>query len=82
VVILPESNTEFKFIKMDEGLMGAQWKWGEPMVKVYGIIEMKQNRMTNVIDHVTSVFVKQVSEFSFNEENVGKDVRYYLYQNK
>ena len=39
VVVIPESsNVEFRYVDMMECAMGAKWKQGEPMVKVYGEI--------------------------------------------
>lgn len=38
VVVIPESSdVEFRYVDMMECAMGAKWKQGEPMVKVYGV---------------------------------------------
>jgi hypothetical protein len=65
VVVTPESpNVEFHYCDMDACRMGAKWKYGEPMVKVYGEIVIKQGNGESLIRHVTSIFYKTVEEFS------------------
>lgn len=69
VVVTPESpNTQFRYRDMSTGLMGCTWKQGEPVVKVYGEIEMKDGNATNIINHTTSIFYKSVNEFTFQKE--------------
>ena len=70
VVVIPESSSlEFQYVDMIEGLMGAEWKYGEPMIKVYGNIEIKIGNATSIIDQVTSIFFKTVPEFSVKKES-------------
>ena len=43
VVVIPESSdVEFHYVDMMECAMGAKWKYGEPMVKVYGEIAVNE----------------------------------------
>lgn len=70
VVVIPEdSDVEFHYIDMMECLMGAKWKCGEPMVKVYGKIILNKENFKSIINSVTSIFIKNVSEFSFKKED-------------
>jgi hypothetical protein len=41
--------------------MGAEWKYGEPMVKVYGAIIVNDQNMKTIIEHTTSIFYKNVA---------------------
>lgn len=66
VMIIPEDpNVEFHYEDMIEGAMGAKWKFGEPLVKVYGEILINNN----IINYSTSIFFKSVPEFSFKKED-------------
>jgi hypothetical protein len=69
VVVIPESSdVEFHYSNMDECFMGAKWKYGEPIVKVYGTIVFKRDNFKSINEYVTTIFFKEVSEFSFEEE--------------
>ncbi len=69
VVVLPESsNVEFPYVDMIECKMGAKWKYGEPMVKVYGEIIVNNRPLELTNNCITSIFYKNVSEFSFKKE--------------
>ncbi|MBS4163762.1 hypothetical protein PRO82_001068 [Candidatus Protochlamydia amoebophila] len=68
VVIIPEgSDVEFHYVDMMECLMGAKWKYGEPIVKVYGEIAVNNENVKCTTDYVTSIFFKTVPEFSFKK---------------
>lgn len=69
VVVFPEPDVEFYYEDMEEVLMGAEWKYGEPMVKVYGEVVFKNASMINDTKCVTSIFFKTVPEFSFKKED-------------
>jgi hypothetical protein len=70
VVVIPESSdVEFHYVDMTECMMGAKWKFGEPMVKVYGEIVINDVNFKSIIDYTTSIFFKTVSEFSFKKED-------------
>lgn len=69
VVVIPESSDiEFHYIDMMEGAMGAKWKYGEPMVKVYGEIVVNNNNLKSTTSYVASIFLKTVPDFSFKKE--------------
>jgi hypothetical protein len=69
VVVIPEgSDVEFHYVDMMECLMGAKWKYGEPIVKVYGEIVANSGNVKSTTDYVTSIFFKTVPEFSFKKE--------------
>lgn len=71
VVVIPESpGVEFHYISMMECLMGAEWKYGEPMVKVNGEIAVNNDNIHSTTDYVTSIFYKTVPEFSFKKEEI------------
>ena len=73
VVVIPEnSDVKFKYEDMIEGAMGAKWKLGEPMVKVYGEFEVNNKEFNLTNNFVTSIFYKTVSEFSFNKDDESK----------
>jgi hypothetical protein len=73
VVVIPESpDVEFHYVDMIEGLMGAKWKYGEPIVKVYGEIAVNKENVKFPIKYVTSIFFKNVPEFSFKKEDGNK----------
>lgn len=73
VVVIPEnSNVEFHYMDMMECAMGAEWKCGEPMVKVYGEIILHDNQFESITDYITSIFFKTVSDFSFTKDNEKK----------
>lgn len=77
VVVIPESSDiEFHYVDMIEALMGAEWKYKEPMVKVYGEIVINKENFHSIINSVTSIFFKTVPEFSFKEEEANK--KHYL----
>ncbi|KIC73240.1 hypothetical protein [Candidatus Protochlamydia amoebophila] len=68
VVIIPEgSDVEFHYVDMMECLMGAKWKYGESIVKVYGEIAVNNENVKSTTDYVTSIFFKTVPEFSFKK---------------
>lgn len=68
VVVIPESsNIEFHYVDMMECAMGAKWKQGEPMVKVYGEIVVNDKNVKSIIKYVTSIFFKTVPDFSFKK---------------
>lgn len=74
VVVIPESSdTDFHYFDMMECAMGARWKYGEPMVKVYGQIVVGDDNFKSIIDHVTSIFFKTVQDFSYKKDN-GKEI--------
>lgn len=69
VVVIPESaDTDFHYVGMEECLMGATWKYGEPMVKVFGEITVHNKASEFKINQVTSIFFKTVAEFSYKKE--------------
>lgn len=70
VVVIPESpNVEFRYINMDECRMGAEWKHGQPMVKVYGEITVGTHNWKSVINNVSSIFYKTVPDFTFKKDD-------------
>lgn len=69
VVVQPLSpNITFTYQDMDECLMGEGWKFGEPLVKVYGTIINTDKSSQLVCNHVTSIFVESVKEFSVDKD--------------
>lgn len=54
--------------------MGAKWKQGEPMIKVFGeiVVNNKNHRSTN--NCVTSIFYKTVKDFSVKKEDDSKSL--------
>lgn len=72
VVVTPESpDVSFRYEDMEITRMGAQWKFFQPMVKVYGEITYKEGNIHNIMNYVTSVFFKEVSEFTPKAEGEG-----------
>lgn len=70
VVVIPESSTvEFHYVDMMECAMGAKWKQGEPMVKVYGKVVFTNKNFKSSTNYVTSIFFKTVQDFSFKKKN-------------
>lgn len=75
VVVIPEnSNVEFHYVDMMECAMGAKWKQGEPMVKVYGEIMFNDNNLKATTNYVTSIFFKTVPDFSFKKGDEKKSL--------
>ena len=73
IVVIPESqNVKFHYARMEEVRMGAQWKYGEPLLKVYGTIETYGVYGFVVNDQVTSIFLKNVSDFSLGDDEMKK----------
>lgn len=73
IVVIPEnSDTEFRYDDMLECAMGAKWKQGEPMVKVYGDIIVKNENSDFTTNNVTSIFIKTVPDFSIKKDNEKK----------
>jgi hypothetical protein len=73
VVVIPEnSEVKFKYEDMMECAMGAKWKLGEPMVKVYGEFKVNNKEFNLTNNFVTSIFYKTVSEFSFKKDDENK----------
>lgn len=69
VVVIPgDEGVNFTFKGMSEGRMGAQWRYGEPLIKVSGQIVSEKGNSCNIIDHTTSIFPKNVTEFSYSTE--------------
>jgi len=74
IVYTPDmENLAFHYRDMREGLMGAEWKYGSPIVKVYATMITTEGNSTNTIDYVTTIFLKPVSEFSVKQEELKKD---------
>jgi hypothetical protein len=70
VVVIPEnSDVEFHYVDMMECAMGAKWKYGEPMVKVYGEIVVNNKNVESTTTYVTSIFFKTVPDFSFKKDD-------------
>ncbi len=70
VVVIPESSdVEFRYVDMMECAMGAKWKQGEPMVKVYGEIVFNDKNLKATTNYVTSIFFKTVQDFSFKKDD-------------
>lgn len=70
VVVIPESSdVEFHYVDMMECAMGAKWKQGEPMVKVYGEVVFNDKNLKCTTNYVTSVFFKTVPDFSFKKDD-------------
>lgn len=73
VVVIPESSdVEFHYLDMMECLMGAKWKYGEHMVKVYGEFITNSKNVKCITNSTTSIFLKTVPEFSFKKEDEKK----------
>lgn len=82
VVVMPEGpGVEFNYTHMAEGFMGAQWKYGEPLVKVYGSIVVTKGNSKTIINQTTSIFVETVAEFSVKAEDL-KDKNLFVYQSE
>lgn len=68
VVVVPmQPEVTFKFLDLEEGLMGSKYKYGEPLVKVYGTTTNKAAGI--VMNHVTSILIESVTEFSVNKDD-------------
>ncbi len=75
VVVIPEnSDVEFHYVDMMECEMGAKWKQGEPMVKVYGEIVFNDKNLKSATNYVTSIFFKTVQDFSFKKDDGKKSL--------
>ncbi len=75
VVVIPEnSDVEFHYVDMMECAMGAKWKQGEPMVKVYGEIVFNDKNLQSTTNYVTSIFFKTVPDFSFKKDDGKKSL--------
>lgn len=73
VIVIPEgSDIEFQYIDMIECAMGAKWKYGEPIVKVYGEVIVNNKNVKSITGCITSIFFKIVQEFSFKQEDSKK----------
>jgi hypothetical protein len=73
VVVIPESSdVEFRYLDMEECRIGAKWKYGEPMVKVYGEIVVNNKKFHSIINSVTSIFFKNVPDFTIKNKEVKK----------
>ena len=80
VVVIPETpNTEFNYFDMTECLMIAEWRHGDPMIKVHGEVVISEGCCTNVINQYISIFFNTVSEFSLKKEEVN-DKNYLFFQ--
>lgn len=70
VVVIPENpKVTFHYIDMTECLMGAKWRYGEPMVKVNGEVRFKEEHFESTTNCITSIFFKTVPEFSLKSED-------------
>ena len=75
VVVIPESSDiEFHYVDMEETAMGADWKHGEPMVKVYGKIVVKNENFESSTSYVTSIFFTTVPDFSLKRNDEGSSL--------
>lgn len=80
IVVIPESSDiEFRYDNMLECSMGAKWKQGEPMVKVYGDIIIKDKNSEFTTNNVTSIFIKTVPDFSLKKDD---DKKFLVFQKK
>lgn len=78
VVVIPENpSVEFYYADMMECVMGATWKQGEPMVKVYGEVVLNDKNLKVTTDCVTSIFFKTVPDFSFKKND---EKKYLIFQ--
>ncbi|GAB4225984.1 MAG: hypothetical protein Tsb0021_01460 [Chlamydiales bacterium] len=69
VVVIPlSSGFEYDYTDMMECAMGADWKYGEPMVKVYGEIAVNNENFESHTYSVASIFYKTVPDFSFKSD--------------
>lgn len=75
VVVIPESSdVEFHYVDMMECAMGAKWKYGEPMVKIYGEIAVNHKNIESITNYVTSIFFKTVQDFSIKKNDEKKSL--------
>ena len=68
------SSLKVPLIHMMECAMGAKWKQGEPMVKIYGEIVVNNKNLKSTTNYVTSIFFKTVQDFSFKKDDVKKSL--------
>lgn len=69
LTVIPESPIlNFNYLGMEECRMGAEWKYGEPMVKVYSEITTGEKNWKNIIRNVSSIFYKVVPEFTYTKD--------------
>ena len=69
VVTLQSPHIEFHYLDMLDGRMGAEWKYGEPLVKVYADVVVSNGNNQTIGNYVTSVFYTDVEEFSTRAED-------------
>ena len=74
IVLLPHPpGVSYTFDHLEEVLMGAQWNYGAPLVKLFGTLNLSHNEGWSVhTDEVISVLVKDVDEFSLKKKDVEK----------
>ncbi len=82
VVVIPSTpDIEYQYADMNEGLLGSQWNFGKPLLKVYGRISKKNGENSQVvIDHVASVLIETVPEFSVSREEIERKKDLFVYQ--
>lgn len=84
VVVIPQTDdVEFFYEDMQECLMGAQWKYKEPLLKVYGTFVIKKTGYAaNSMGYVTSIFLPTVPEFTADKPSVKEKKQAYIFQKK
>lgn len=76
VIVSITPRTEYLYEDMEEGLMGAEWNFKKPLVKVYGTIKDDQG----MFGYAVSIFFDEVAEFSVNKEEIPSNTNYHIYQ--
>lgn len=82
LVVIPSSDkSKFEFLHMQEGQLGSQWKYGEPLLKVKANFEINDGNFKSIIsNHMSSVLIKTVPEFSHNIEQAKERSDLFIFQ--
>lgn len=70
VIVIPSDGIEFELHKITDGLLGTEWNYGKSLVKVHGNIMVTKGNSTTVINQVSNVLLKTVSEYSVDVEAI------------
>lgn len=81
IVVIPvSSNTTFEYRDIEECLLGSQWKYKSPLVKLYGLAIRQDTQGNEIFNEVISVLTQTVPEFSLDLETAQKRKDLFVYQ--
>lgn len=83
IVAMPhKGDSKLSIKRVDQCLMGSEWKYGEPLAKVKGTLTAKNPNLygTVVLDTTMSILIRPVDEFSIPDNELKTNPQVVVYE--